>query len=239
MIIIPAVDIKGGRCVRLEQGRLERETVYSEDPVEVARRWASLGAELIHVVDLDAAVKGWPVNFELVSEMAGAVKVPIEIGGGIRDMDSAGRYLALEGVKRIILGTAACEDEGLVKTLAGKYPGRVAVGIDASGGKVAIKGWLEVTDEDAISLGRKLEGLGVSCIIYTDISRDGMLAGPNLEAMREMAGAVSIPVVASGGVSSIKDIENLMGMELEGVIIGKALYSGDIELKEAIEKTKR
>lgn len=239
MIIIPAVDIKGGRCVRLEQGRLERETVYSEDPVEVARRWASLGAELIHLVDLDAAVQGRPVNFDIVERIISVTGVPVQVGGGIRDANLAGMYLSLGGVKRVILGTAAYEDPELVKELSGKHPGRVAVGIDASGGKVAIKGWLEVTDEDAITLGRKLEGLGVSCIIYTDISRDGMLAGPNLEAMREMARAVGIPVVASGGVSSIEDIEHLKGIELEGVIIGKALYSGAIELNEAIERAKR
>ncbi len=238
MIIIPAVDIKGGRCVRLEQGRMDAETVYSEDPVEVASRWASAGAELIHMVDLDAAVTGRPVNFDIVERIISTTGVPVQVGGGIRDANIAGIYLALGGVKRVILGTAAYEDPGLVKELAGKYPGRVAVGIDARGGKVAIKGWLDVTDQDAVTLAREFEGLGIACIIYTDISRDGMLAGPNLEATKEMTEAVDIPIVASGGISSIEDIKLLKGLKLKGAIIGKALYSGAIELKQAIAKAR-
>jgi phosphoribosylformimino-5-aminoimidazole carboxamide ribotide isomerase len=238
VIIIPAVDIKGGRCVRLEQGRMDAETVYSEDPVEVATRWASAGAALIHIVDLDAAVTGRPVNFDIVERIISTTGVPVQVGGGIRDANIAGIYLTLGGVKRVILGTAAYEDPGLIKELSGKYPGRVAVGIDARGGKVAIKGWLAVTDRDAVTLAREFEGLGIACIIYTDISRDGMLAGPNLDAMKEMTEAVDIPVVASGGISSLEDIELLKGLDLEGAIIGKALYSGAIELKQAIAKAR-
>jgi phosphoribosylformimino-5-aminoimidazole carboxamide ribotide isomerase len=242
LIIIPAVDIKEGRCVRLEQGRLDSETVYADDPVWVARRWESLGAQLIHIVDLDAAVEGRPVNFDVIKRILTTVNVPVQIGGGMRDTGSAEKYLSFDfdgarGVKRIIIGTAAYEDPELVKALTKKYPGRVAIGIDANEGKVAIRGWVTVTDEDAVDLARKFEGMGVACIIYTDISRDGMLSGPNLKAIGEMAGAVDIPVVASGGVSSIDDIESLKDIGpkgLEGVIIGKALYSGDIDLSEAI-----
>jgi phosphoribosylformimino-5-aminoimidazole carboxamide ribotide isomerase len=242
VIIIPAVDILKGRCVRLKQGRLDSETVYSDDPVQVAQNWASLGAEIIHIVDLDAASEGRPVNFEVMKKIISEVNVPVQIGGGIRDRGSAEKYLSFDfdgvrGTKQIIMGTAAYENPELVKALVKKYPGRIAVGIDAKEGKVAIKGWGTVTDQDAIDLARSFEGLGVSCIIYTDISRDGMLEGPNLTAMELMVEAVDIPVVASGGVSSLDDIESLIAVGpkgLEGVIIGKALYSGKIDLSEAI-----
>lgn len=234
MIIIPAIDIKGGRCVRLVQGRMDEATVYHDDPAEVAVRWEALGAGLIHLVDLDGAVEGGSVNLGVIERILGSIKTPVQIGGGIRDEGAARRYLAMEGVKRIILGTAACEDPDLLRALAAKYPGRVAVGIDARDGMVAIKGWVEVTGQSAFELARRLEGLGVAAIIYTDISRDGTLTGPNIEATRRMAESVSIPVVASGGISSIEDIENYRCVPVEGIIIGKALYSGAVDLGDAI-----
>lgn len=238
MLIIPAIDIKDKRCVRLTQGRMDAETVYSNDPAEVALKWASLGAEIIHLVDLDGAVEGNAKNFEVIKRITDAVKVPVQIGGGIRDIKTADLYLSLPGVKRIIIGTAAYDNPEFLSAIAKKYPGKVAVGIDAKDGKVAIKGWVTVTDEKAIDLAKKLEGVGVASIIYTDISRDGMLSGPNVAATSEMANAVSIPVIASGGMSSKKDIESYRGVPLEGIIIGKALYSGNIDLKEAIAAAK-
>ncbi len=234
MIIIPAIDIKDGRCVRLAQGRMDAVTVYSEDPSSVALEWADSGAELIHVVDLDGAIEGSAKNLGVVKEIVEAARVPVQIGGGIRDLKTAEAYLSLDGIKRVIIGTAAYEDPGFLAELVKAYPGRIAVGIDAKDGFVAIKGWVRVTDELAMDLARRLEGVGVACIIYTDISRDGMLKGPNVEATSAIAAAVTIPVIASGGVSSIKDIESYRDTELEGIIIGKALYSGDIDLKDAI-----
>ena len=237
MIIIPAIDIKDGKCVRLAQGRMDAVTVYSEDPSSVALKWAEGGAELIHVVDLDGAIEGNAKNLGVVKEIVAAAPVPVQIGGGIRNLKTAETYLSLDGVKRVIIGTAAYEDPALLAVLVKDYPGRIAVGIDAKDGRVAIKGWVDVTDQTAMELAKRLEGSGVGCIIYTDISRDGMLTGPNVEATSAIAAAVTIPVIASGGVSSIKDIESYRGTELEGIIIGKALYSGDIDLKDAISTT--
>jgi len=234
VLIIPAIDIKDGRCVRLSQGRMDAVTVYHDDPVEVARKWAAAGAGLIHLVDLDGAVEGKARNFSVVERIAAAVDVPVQVGGGIRDLKTAEKYLSVKGVKRIIIGTAACEDPGLLAALLSRFPGRVAVGIDARDGRVAIKGWVETTDERAVDLARRLAGAGVACIIYTDISRDGMLSGPNVKATKEMAGCVDIPVVASGGISSIDDIRAHRGVNIEGIIIGKALYSGAFTLAEAI-----
>ncbi len=238
MIIFPAIDIKGGRCVRLTQGRMDAETVYSDEPWEVAKKWASLGAEVIHLVDLDGAVEGNPKNLGVVEKITASVNVPVQIGGGIRDEKTAEAYLANPRIKRIIIGTAAIENPSLVTALTARHPGRVAVGIDAKDGFVAIKGWVTVTAQKATDLAKKLEGAGVACIIYTDISRDGMLTGPNVAATREMAESVNIPVVASGGISSLKDIESYRGVPLEGIIVGKALYSGNLGLAEAIRAAK-
>ncbi|MBI5970765.1 MAG: 1-(5-phosphoribosyl)-5-[(5-phosphoribosylamino)methylideneamino]imidazole-4-carboxamide isomerase [Deltaproteobacteria bacterium] len=238
MIIIPAIDIKDGRVVRLTQGRMDEETVYSESPVDVARKWKAAGAEIIHLVDLDGAMAGNAKNFGVMRSIIEEVDIPIQIGGGIRAGDTADKYLSFESVKRIIIGTAAFEDEKFVKHLFEKYPGRVAVGIDAKDGFVAIKGWITVTDMSAIELAIKVEKLGAAYIIYTDISRDGMLTGPNVKATKELAAAVSIPVIASGGISSIKDIESYKGTPVEGIIVGKALYAGKVDLKEAIETVK-
>ncbi len=234
LIIIPAIDIKDGRCVRLRQGRMNEETVYSETPAEVAIKWESSGASLIHLVDLDGAISGRPLNLKTIKSIIEAINIPVQIGGGIRDEATAGIYLEMPRVKRIILGTSAIKDPALIERLTKKYPGRVAVGIDAKDGFVAIKGWVDVTDERADKLAKQLEGSGVCSIIYTDISRDGMLSGPNVEATKRLARSVDIPVVASGGISSIKDIEAYKGTGIAGIIIGKALYSGSIDLKGAI-----
>lgn len=238
MLIIPAIDIKGGKCVRLTQGRMDESTVYYDDPADVARRWAGSGAEMIHLVDLDGAVEGGAKNFDVVERIASSVDVPLQIGGGIRDMATAGRYLSIDGIERVIIGTAAYSDPDFLKELLTEHPGRVAVGIDARDGMVAIKGWVEVTDLSAASLAKRLEGEGVAAIIYTDISRDGMLTGPNVDATSSLARSVDIPVIASGGISSVADIEAYRGSGVEGIIIGKALYTGRVELTEAIEASR-
>ena len=237
MIVIPAIDLKDGKCVRLTQGRMDEETVYSDDPVEVAKRWDGAGAKLIHLVDLDAAVEGTPINIDIIKAISETVTAPVQIGGGIRNEEIANEYLALGGIKRIIIGTWAHEDPAAVSALAAKHPERVAVGIDAKDGMVAIKGWVDVTDERAIVLAKKFEGMGIACIIYTDISRDGMLTGPNFEAMTEMVRAVKIPVIASGGVSKPGDLDTLKAAGVAGVVIGKALYTGDVKIEEAVEKS--
>jgi phosphoribosylformimino-5-aminoimidazole carboxamide ribotide isomerase len=214
---------------------MDAVTVYSDDPSEVALKWAGCGAALIHLVDLDGAIDGSAKNFGVIKKIIEAVGVPVQIGGGIRDIKTAEAYLSMDNVKRVIIGTAVYEDPGFLADAVKGYPGRIAVGIDAKDGLVAIKGWVTVTDELAMDLARRLEGVGVACIIYTDISKDGMLNGPNVEATSEIAASVSIPVIASGGVSSIKDIEAYKDAGVEGIIIGKALYSGNIDLREAIE----
>ena len=236
MIILPAIDIKDGKCVRLTQGKMDEETVYHDDPVEVAGSWQDGGAEIIHLVDLNAAIEGRPVNIDTVRAIAGAINIPVQIGGGIRNMATADEYLAIENVKRIIIGTAAYDDEAFLKEVLGKYPGRVAVGIDAKDELVAIKGWVEVTDMNATELAKKLQGIGVAAIIYTDISRDGMLTGPNIEAYIKLTSAIDIPVIASGGVAKASDIKELKTTGVEGVIIGKALYSESLTLEEAIKE---
>lgn len=215
---------------------MDAETVYSTDPAEVARNWEKAGARLIHLVDLDGAVEGNAKNLPAIKKIISSIDCPVQIGGGIRNLETAGKYLENPKVKRIIIGTAAHENPEFLRELIKKFPGRIAVGIDAKDGKVAIKGWVKVTDELAADLAKKLEGLGVSCIIYTDISRDGMLTGPNVEATSALAASISIPVVASGGISSIKDIESYKGKKnIEGIIVGKALYSGNISLPDAIK----
>jgi len=234
MIIIPAVDIKDGKCVRLHQGRFDAVTWYFDNPVEAALRWSGAGAKLIHIVDLDGALAGRAVHVDLIKRIIDATGVEVEIGGGIRDMVTAESYLELSGVKRVILGTAAYEDRDFLTALTAKYPGRVAVGIDAKDGLVALKGWIDVTDARAVDFAAKLEDAGVAAIIYTDISRDGAMSGPNVEATCELADSVTIPVVASGGVSSLEDIRSFNGRNIEGIIVGKALYTGDIKLEEAM-----
>jgi len=236
MLIIPAIDLKEGTCVRLEQGLMDRATVYSDDPATTAKHWQSQGAELLHVVDLDGAFAGAPRNLDAIKAIRSAVTMPIEVGGGIRDIATIQSLVSI-GVDRIILGTAAIENPAFVQEACVKFPGRIIVGIDAKEGLVAIKGWAEVTKVKAVDLAIKMQDYGVIAIIYTDIKRDGMLSGPNVEATRDLAKALHIPVIASGGVHTLQDIENLLTVRhagVTGVITGKAIYSGSLNLREAI-----
>lgn len=237
MIVIPAIDLKDGLCVRLLQGKKEDATVYSDDPALTAQKWESCGAKLLHVVDLDGAFTGTQKNIGSIRKIREAVRMEIEIGGGIRDLDRIDLLVSL-GINRVILGTVAIEKPELVKEACGKYPGKVLVGIDAKNGFVAVKGWVEVTHVEAKELALQMQEYGAAGIIYTDISKDGMMTGPNIEATREMVEALNIPVIASGGVSSMSDIKNLLKIKgVWGAITGKALYSGALDLKEAIKMT--
>ena len=235
MIIIPAIDLVDGQCVRLFQGKKEAVTTYSNDPEAVARRWESLGAELIHIVDLDGAFTGNQVNLDAIGKIRQSVKIPLQVGGGIRNVESITRLFSL-GIGRVIIGTAAIDDPEFLKYSCSRYPGRVLIGIDAKDGMVAIKGWEEVTSLDAREFAERLEVAGAAGIIYTDIARDGTLSGPNVEAIRRMVKSMNVPVIAAGGVSDIGDIRNLMEIEnLWGVITGKAIYAGTLDLREAIK----
>lgn len=241
MIVIPAIDLKEGKCVRLEQGEMHRDTVFSDNPAEQALKWEQAGAELLHLVDLDGAFAGEPKNKAAIQAILAAISIPAQLGGGIRDLATIEAYLSL-GLSRVIIGTAAQRNPQLVIDACKQFPGKIVVGIDAKNGMVAVQGWAEVTDITAVDLARTFEDCGVSAIIYTDISRDGMMGGPNLEATKALAEAISIPVIASGGVSSLQDIQNLMAIEqsgISGAITGKAIYTGAINLAEAIALTKR
>ncbi len=241
MIIIPAVDIRGGRCVRLLQGDFDRETVFADDPVEIAKKWASLGAERLHVVDLDGAKAGRPQNAEVVARIVQSLSIPVQLGGGIRTPEIAREMLRL-GVDRIIIGTTAALDRNLAAQMFQEFGDQVILGLDARKGYVATHGWQENTSLKAAEFARDMESLGARRIIYTDIARDGTLEGVNTTALEEIARAVSIPVIASGGVSTIGDIRRLKVLEslgIEGVIIGKALYTGMIDLAEALAAAKQ
>ncbi|HML76914.1 1-(5-phosphoribosyl)-5-[(5-phosphoribosylamino)methylideneamino]imidazole-4-carboxamide isomerase [Geobacter sulfurreducens] len=241
MIVIPAIDLKEGKCVRLEQGLMEKDTVFCDNPADQAREWERQGAELLHIVDLDGAFAGEPKNRASIEAIVKAIAIPTQLGGGIRDIPTIEAYLSL-GIGRVILGTAAQRNPELVEEACRLFPGRIVVGIDAKNGMVAVQGWAEVTGVTAVDLARRFEGYGVAAIIYTDIARDGMMQGPNIEATRALAEAISIPVIASGGVSSLEDIENLMTIEASGIagaITGKAVYTGAINLAEAVALTKR
>jgi phosphoribosylformimino-5-aminoimidazole carboxamide ribotide isomerase len=233
LIIYPAIDIRAGKCVRLVQGNYNQESVYSQNPIEVALGFEKSGAEYIHLVDLDGAKSGRSQNLGLIVEIAAKLSIPVQLGGGIRTMDNIEEILA-SGVHRVILGTAAVNNPKLVKQAVEKYKDKIAVGIDARNGKAAIEGWLNNSDLDAVEFGKIMEDIGVETIIYTDISRDGMLIGPNLSAMEEMVNAVKIRVIASGGVAQMDDLMQLKETGVEGVIIGKAIYAGNIKLEEAI-----
>ena len=240
MVIIPAIDIKDGKCVRLAQGDFNRVTVYADNPADMALLWEQKGAQLIHIVDLDGSVAGLPRNAGKILEISNKVKVPIQVGGGIRNRETIDYYLA-GGVSSVILGTAALKDEQFVRTAGGDYPGKIILGIDALDGLVAIKGWTQKTEATAIDLARRYENCGLKAIVYTDIKRDGMETGVNIEATGALAKEVSIPVIASGGVAAIDDIEKLMAIKdcsIYGVIIGRALYTGAISLEEAIRKSR-
>ncbi len=239
MILYPAIDLKDGQCVRLYKGEMARATVFSDDPAAQARAFQAAGCEWLHLVDLNGAFAGAPVNAGAVEAILGAVSVPAQLGGGIRDMATIERWLS-RGLARVILGTVAVEEPALVREAARAFPGRVAVGIDARGGRVATRGWAEETDVQASDLARSFEDAGVAAIIYTDIERDGAMQGPNVEATAALARAVSIPVIASGGVSSLDDLLALKncGAPLDGVISGRALYDGAIDLPRALAALK-
>ena len=236
MIFFPAIDLKDGQCVRLYQGDMEQVTVFGDDPAAQARGFADAGAKWLHVVDLNGAVSGRPVNGDAVEAILAAIDIPVELGGGIRDATTIERWLD-KGIRRVILGTVALNDPDLVRDACKRHPGRIAVGIDARGGMVAVEGWTEVSETAALDLAKRFEDCGVAAIIYTDISRDGAMQGPNTEATVELARAVKIPVIASGGVSSLGDLEALKkagnGL-LQGVISGRALYDGRIDLGDAV-----
>ena len=243
MIVIPAIDLKSGQVVRLEQGRLDRDKVYSSDPAATAKKFAEAGAELIHVVDLDGAFQKKPVNAAAIESILKADQAPIEVGGGIRDLATIAYYLE-RGVSRVILGTAAHRNPELVRQAGEKYPGRIVVGIDAREGKAAVEGWAETTAVPAEELARRYQGLGVAAIIFTDISRDGMLTGPAVESTARLLRAVTIPVIASGGVKDLEDIRALLDLarefdHLEGVITGRAVYEGTLDLAQAIALSKQ
>ena len=239
--IIPAVDIKEGKCVRLRQGVASAKTIFSDKPEEMAKKWYELGAERIHVVDLDGAFSGRPVNFEIIERIVKNVPVEIEVGGGIRDLEVIERYIKI-GVSYVILGTVAIKFPHMVIEAAQRHPKRIILGIDAKDGKVAIEGWVKKSEIAPVEIAKRFENYEIASIIYTDIKRDGMKTGPNIDAIKELASSVNIPVIASGGVATIEDIKKIAKLScygVEGIIIGKALYDGDIDLKEAIEITRK
>lgn len=236
MEVIPAIDLLEGRCVRLYQGDYAQSEVFDQNPVAVARQWVEQGATRLHLVDLDGAKAGHPVNQTAIEAIVRAVDVPVQVGGGLRERQSVADLLNL-GVQRIILGTVAVEQPELVEQLCREFPDQIVVGIDARNGKVATRGWLETSEVDAVPLAQQMAQFGAAAIIYTDIHRDGTLQGPNRPALRQLAEAISIPVIASGGVSSVTDLLGLLTLEpvgVTGVIVGRALYTGNVSLKEAI-----
>ena len=241
MVILPAIDLRGGRCVRLEQGRPDKEKVYSGDPAETAREWARQGAEWLHVVDLDGAFEGEPKNLTALEAIRAAISIPIQFGGGARTTDTLKRIFGI-GLDRIVLGTAALRSPDFLREACDEFGDKIVVGIDASGGKVAVKGWSDVTDTDAVEFGIEVAGLGAGLIVYTDIARDGMMSGPNTDALKTMAESIPIPVIASGGISTLSDVADISGLSRDlisgrivGMIIGKALYEKTFTLIEALE----
>ena len=233
MILYPAIDIRGGRCVRLTQGRYDDMTVFDDDPAKIAQEFQEAGAKYIHVVDLDGA-RGDGSNRELIGKIAQTLSIPVQTGGGIRTMNDIDTIINW-GVDRVILGTAAVKCPDLVADAVKKYGSHIAVGIDAKGGYAAIEGWEKVSSIKAVEFAKNMESIGVKTIIYTDIATDGMLSGPNLTAMKEMVSAIHLDVIASGGVSTIQDLKNLRGIGVHGAIIGKAIYTGTVKLKDALK----
>ena len=236
MLLIPAIDLKDGKCVRLRQGRMEEETIFADDPLEMAQRWVDAGARRLHLIDLNGAFAGRPVNADAIRRIAESYPdVPIQVGGGIRDEDTVQLYLDA-GVQYVIIGTKAVSAPHFVNDLCLEFPGHIIVGLAAKDGKVAIDGWSKLSHHDVIDMAQRFERDGVEAIVYTDISRDGMMAGVNAEATAKLAGEISIPVIASGGISSLDDIKALLAVVDEGImgaIIGRALYEGSIDLAEA------
>ena len=240
MIIYPAIDIRGGRCVRLTEGRFDAETVFADDPAQMALKWAGLGAEFLHLVDLDGALAGEGKNVPVIERILKSVNIPVQLGGGIRNLATIEKLLDL-GVTRLILGSAAVKNPELVQEACKKYPGHIDVGIDAKNGEVAIEGWGQGSGVAATELAKKMASFGVETIIYTDISRDGMLSGVNVESTAALARACGVPIIASGGVASIEDIRRVKAVESDGVqgcIIGKAIYTGAVDLKAALALAK-
>ncbi|OLC00371.1 MAG: 1-(5-phosphoribosyl)-5-[(5-phosphoribosylamino)methylideneamino]imidazole-4-carboxamide isomerase [Nitrospirae bacterium 13_1_40CM_62_7] len=229
------MDLKDGRCVRLRQGDMRRETIYSEDPVAVALQWEQLGAPLLHVVDLNGAIEGRPANLAQIEAILNAVSVPIQVGGGVRTLDTVRTYLGC-GAKRVVMGTAVLQDRAVLEDACELFPERILVGIDAKNGKVAVKGWTAVSDTSARDLVKTLAGLNLAGVIYTDISRDGMLEGPDLSSLKAFVKDSPVPVIASGGITRIEDIRAIQALDprIEGVIVGKALYDGKLDLKAAL-----
>ena len=237
MLIIPAIDLKDGQCVRLKQGLMEQATVFSEDPAAMARHWVDQGARRLHLVDLNGAFAGKPKNESAIKAILKGVgdKIPVQLGGGVRDLDTIERCLD-DGISYVIIGTAAVKNPGFLHDACGAFPGHIIVGLDAKEGKVATDGWSKLTGHEVVDLARKYEDYGVEAIIYTDIGRDGMLSGVNVEATVRLAQALSIPVIASGGLSSVADVEKLCAVEGEGVIgtiAGRAIYDGSLDFKAA------
>ena len=236
MDVIPAIDILDGRCVRLYQGDYQKSEVFSEDPVEVAQRWYSQGAKYLHVVDLDGAKEGKPKNLKVIEAIARSIPMRVQMGGGLRDRASIISVLN-SGVSRVILGTAAVENSQLIADICAEFPEQIMIGIDARDGKVATRGWLTNSEIMAVDLAKRMASVGIAGIIYTDIHRDGTMQGPNIEALRQLAENVDVPVIASGGISSITDLLSLLSLEsvgVKGAIVGRAIYTGDIQLREAI-----
>jgi phosphoribosylformimino-5-aminoimidazole carboxamide ribotide isomerase len=236
MIVYPAIDLKEGACVRLMQGDPDRATVYGKDPLAVARRWEESGAEWLHVVDLDGAFEKSPKNRKVIESIVQGISIPVQVGGGIRNLETVRDYLSM-GVARVILGTVALRQPEIMEAACAEHPGKVALGVDARNGKAAIEGWKEETNTDVISLVASFSHLSIAAIIYTDIHRDGMQSGVNIEATRRLLESTRFPVIASGGVAALKDIEALLPLGplgLDGVITGKALYTGALDLKEAL-----
>ena len=238
MIILPAIDIKDGRCVRLFQGDYAQVTTYDTDPVQVALRWQEAGASWLHMVDLDGAVQGYPVNADLIKRIREATKLHIEVGGGMRSLAHIEQVLST-GIDRVILGTVAITDRALLQDALKRWGESIVVGLDARDGWVAISGWRETSRVKAVDLARELASIGVQRFIYTDISRDGALSGPNFAALAEMQGASSASLIASGGVSSLADLQKLASSGVEGAIVGKAIYTGDVDLATAIQEIER
>jgi phosphoribosylformimino-5-aminoimidazole carboxamide ribotide isomerase len=235
MVVIPAIDIKDGRCVRLRQGDMAAETVYSDDAASMARRWEEAGARMIHVVDLNGAVEGEPKNFPHIEAVRKAVGVEVQVGGGIRTLSMVRQYLNA-GVSRIVLGTAALTDRKLLDDACGEFPRRILLGLDARDGLVAVKGWTSVSETTAVDLLKQLSGYPIGAVIYTDIARDGMLGGPNLIALGEIAARSPFPVIASGGISRIEDLQAVksLGPQVVGAIVGKAFYDGKLDYRTAV-----
>ncbi len=235
MLVIPAIDLKDGRCVRLRQGDMAAETVYSDDVTEVASRWQQQGACLIHVVDLNGAVDGEPKNLPQIESVMKAVCVKVQVGGGIRTIETVRRYLNA-GVSRVVLGTAALTNRALLDQACQEFPQRIVLGLDARDGRIAVKGWTTVSDVKAIDLLKELSGCAIAAVVYTDIARDGMLNGPNIPALKEVVEYSSFPVIASGGMTRLEDLQAVrsLGRKIEGAIVGKALYDGKLDLKAAV-----